>query len=138
MLHKILFKLTYILPHHTGLHFFLSPFNVLSLFLSVFAYLELDFQWCLLLSSPSERKSFQGSKASVFSFSVFSNALLVNPSQNKIRRIPWNGLFFSRTLKEAVHIRLNKAIDKSSLKLAVEKLLDKYIYICIHSKTPII
>lgn len=68
------------------------------------------------------KKGFQGSKVSAFSFSVFSNAFQANSSQNKIR-IPWNNLVFSCTLKQPVHNRLNKAIDNFNLQLAIEKLL---------------
>lgn len=72
--------------------------------------------------SKRNKKSFQGSKVSAFSFLVFSNASPENPSQNKIR-IPWKGLVFSCTLKKPVHNRLNKAIDNFNLQLAIEKLL---------------
>lgn len=110
---------TYILPHHTELHFFPSLFNLLSFFLSVCAYLEFDFQWHLL--PPSEiRRVFRAPR---FFLSCFQ--CLVMPYQQIIPkiRIPWNTLFFSCTFKQPVHNRLNKAIDHFNLQLAIEKLL---------------
>lgn len=69
-----------------------------------------------------KKKSMGDSKASAYSFSVFSNVLPANTSQNKIR-VPWNILFFSCILKKPVHNRLNKAIDNFNLQPAAEKIL---------------